>query len=233
MSAQAGSCGPGLTAYPEDEARLRMRLTGGRVDTESFRRPLARCEIAVCRGMCCYDGVYVSPESAAVVERAAVEHADFFAGLGLRLPDPIIVEGEWAWKPGGLKTAVTQRQFSNTVQEFPPHFKDTACAFLTHDGLCSLQLLSQRLGRHPWYYKPMKCWMHPITLEGDEQSVLVLHDDRTDPYRLPGYDGFVSKIFCGKTCPGGKPASAVLSDELSFLSRIVGRDLLAEAGGKG
>ncbi|HYL82070.1 MAG TPA: hypothetical protein VEU07_14725 [Candidatus Acidoferrum sp.] len=91
--------------------------------------------------------------------------------------------------------------------------------------MCSLQLLSQRLGRHPWYYKPMKCWMHPITLEGDERSVLVLHDDRTDPYRLPAYDGFVSKIFCGKSCPGGKPASEVLSDELAFLSRIVGRDL--------
>ncbi|HYL80383.1 MAG TPA: hypothetical protein VEU07_06190 [Candidatus Acidoferrum sp.] len=221
-----------LTAYPEDEARLRRQLAGGRVDAESFRRPVARCEIASCRGMCCYDGVYVSPESAAVIEQTAVEHADFFAGLGLQLPDSIIVEGEWTWKPGGLKTAVTRRTFSRTVQGFPSHFNDTACVFLTHDGLCSLQLLSQRLGRHPWYYKPVKCWMHPITLEGDERGVLVLHDDRTDPYRHPGYDGFVSRIFCGQTCPGGKPASAVLSDELTFLSRIVGRDLLADAGGK-
>jgi hypothetical protein len=224
--------GTGLTAYPDDEAMLRERLTGGRVDAESFRRPVARCEIASCRGMCCYDGVYLSPESAAVVEHAAVEHADFFEGLGLRLPDPIIVEGEWAWKKGGLKTAITPRTFSRTVQGFPPHFNDTACGFLTNEGLCSLQLLSQHLGRHPWYYKPVKCWMHPITLEGDESSVLTLHNDRTDPYRFPGYDGFVSKIFCGKTCPGGEPASAVLSDELDFLSRIVGRDLLAEARGK-
>ncbi|HYL82069.1 MAG TPA: hypothetical protein VEU07_14720 [Candidatus Acidoferrum sp.] len=133
LATQAGRSEAGLTAYPEDEARLRTRLAGGRVDAESFRRPLARCDIAVCRGMCCYDGVYVSPESAAVVERAAVEHADFFAGLGLRLPDRIIVEGEWEWKPGGLKTAVTQRPLSRTVQGFPPHFKDTACVFLTHD----------------------------------------------------------------------------------------------------
>jgi len=224
--------GPALTAYPDDEALLRQRFAGGRVDAQSFRRPVARCEITVCRGMCCYDGVYVSPESAAVIERVAGTHADFFAGLGLRLPGRVIVEGEWRWKKGGLKTAVGPRAFSTTVAGFPPHFNDTACVFLTGDGRCSLQLLSQHLGRHPWYYKPVKCWMHPITLEGDEKSVLVLHNDRTDPYRLPGYDGFVTKIFCGKTCPGGEPASVVLKDELTFLSRIVGRELLAEAEGE-
>jgi hypothetical protein len=73
--------------------------------------------------------------------------------------------------------------------------------------------------------------MHPITLEGDARAILLLHDARTDPYRFPGYDGFVSRIFCGRTCPGGAPASAVLADELTFLSRIVGRDLVAEAAG--
>ena len=220
-----------LTAYPNDEATLRSRVGGGRVDAESFRRPVARCEISTCRGMCCYDGVYVSPESAAVIERVAREQAAFFAGLHLALPDRVIVEGDWPWKKGGLKTAVTHRPFSKTVEGFPPHFTDTACVFLTGDGHCALQLLSVQLGRHPWYYKPVKCWMHPITLEGEGRAVLLLHSDRTDPYRVPGYDGFVSRIFCGRTCPGGAPASVVLADELSFLSRIVGRDLLLEATG--
>jgi hypothetical protein len=85
------------------------------------------------------------------------------------------------------------------------------------------------MGRHPWYFKPVKCWMHPITLEGESRGVLLLHDERTDPYRFPGYEGFVSQIFCGRTCLGGAPASVVLADELTFLSRIVGRDLIAEA----
>jgi hypothetical protein len=92
-----------------------------------------------------------------------------------------------------------------------------------------LQLLSVHTGRHPWYYKPVKCWMHPITLEGDSRATLVLHNEQTDPYRFPAYDGFVSRIFCGRTCSGGAPASVVLADELTFLSRIVGRDLVAEA----
>jgi hypothetical protein len=219
----------GLTAYPHDEAILRRRMSGGRVDAASFQRPLTRCQISACRGMCCYDGVYVSREAAAVVERVAREHAGFFAALGLRLPAQVIVEGDWAWKRGGLKTAVTHRPFSATVEGFPPHFTDTACVFLAADGRCALQLLSVHLGRHPWYYKPLKCWQHPVTLEGEARAVLLLHSDRTDPYRFPGYDGFVSRIFCGRTCPEGPPATVVLAEELRFLSRIVGRDLLAEA----
>lgn len=220
-----------LTAYPEDEAALRRRILGGTVDAQSFKRRVARCEISVCQGMCCYDGVYVAPEAAAVIERVARAHAEFFAGLHLTLPDRVIVEGDWPWKMGGLKTAVACRPFSKTVAGFPLHFADTACVFLTADGRCALQLLSVHLGRHPWHFKPVKCWMHPITLEGEARAVLLLHDERTDPYRLPGYDGFVSRIFCGRTCPEGAPASAVLADELTFLSRIVGRDLLTEAAG--
>jgi hypothetical protein len=220
-----------LTAYPDDEATLRSLLADARVDAESFRRPVARCEISMCRGMCCYDGVYVSPESAAIIARVAKEHAPFFAALHLAIPDRVIVEGDWPWKTGGLKTAVTHRPFSKTVEGFPPHFTDTACVFLTGDGRCALQLLSVQCGRHPWHYKPVKCWLHPITLEGEGPAVLLLHSERTDPYRVPGYDGFVSRIFCGRTCPGGKPASVVLADELTFLSRIVGRELLREATG--
>ncbi len=217
-----------LTAYASDETVLRARLAHGTLDAQSFRRPLSRCEISSCRGMCCYDGVYVSRESANVIQRLVEEHAGFFAGLGIDLPEQVIVEGEWQWKKGGLKTAVKPREFSKSVEGYPAHFEDTACVFLTGDGRCSLQLLSMDQGRHPWYYKPVKCWMHPISVEGEGKSRLVLHSRESDPYRLPGYDGFVSVIFCGRTCPGGAPASIVLSDELTFLSQIIGRDLLTE-----
>jgi hypothetical protein len=139
----------------------------------------------------------------------------------------VIVEGDWPWKKGGLKTAVRPRAFSRIVQGFPFHFRDTACVFLAPDGRCALQVLSAHLGRHPWYYKPVKCWMHPITIQGEADARLVLHSYETDPFRFPGYDGFVSQIFCGKTCPGGEPAS-VVGEELSFLSQIVGRDFLRE-----
>ncbi len=224
----AGDATAGLTAYPDDEAVLRRRLASAQVDVPSFRRPLKRCEIAHCQGMCCYDGVYVSEASAIIIEDIARRHAAFFAGLGLDLPGRVIVEGDWPWKKGGLKTAVRPRAFSRTVEGFPSHFRDTACVFLAPDGRCALQVLSAHLGRHPWYYKPVKCWMHPITIQGEEEARLVLPSYATDPFRFPGYDGFVSQIFCGKTCPGGEPASTVFRDELTFLSRIVGRDLLTQ-----
>ncbi|HSD51074.1 MAG TPA: hypothetical protein VLG48_06655, partial [Candidatus Methylomirabilis sp.] len=207
---------------------LRERLARGTVDSRSFRRPLARCDISHCRGMCCYDGVYVSEASAAVISDLAKNHAAFFAELGLEIPPRVIVEGNWAGRSDGLKTAVRPHPFSQGVEGYPRHFTDTACVFLVADGRCSLQVLSERLGRHPWFYKPVKCWMHPMTLGGQAKDVLLLHSKETDPYRLPQYDGFVSTIFCGRTCPGGAPASEVLVPELTFLSRIVGRDFLAE-----
>jgi len=206
---------------------LRERLARGTLDTRSFRRPLARCDISHCRGMCCYDGVYVSEASAAVIRDLADKHAAFFSGLGLELPPGVIVEGDWAGGDG-LKTAVRPHPFSRRVEGYPTHFTDTACVFLAPDGRCSLQVLSERLDRHPWFYKPVKCWMHPMTLGGQAKDVLILHSRETDPYRLRHYDGFVSAIFCGRTCPDGAAASEVLVPELTFLSQIVGRDFLAE-----
>jgi hypothetical protein len=218
----------GLTAYADDEAMLRERLAGGTLDIPSLRRPLARCDISRCRGMCCYDGVYVSEASAAVISDLAREHAAFFAELGLEMPPRVIVEGDWESRLEGLKTAVLPRPFSTTVEGYPKHFNDTACIFLTPDGRCSLQVLSGHRGHHPWFYKPVKCWMHPLTLGGQAKEVLLLHSRETDPYQLPHYDGFVPTIFCGRTCPGGAPASEILVPELTLLSRIVGRDFLAE-----
>jgi hypothetical protein len=177
--------------------------------------------------MCCYDGVYVSESSATVIGDLVRDHGAFFTALGLDLPPRVIVEGDWA---GGesWKTAVRPHPFSETVEGYPEHFKDTACVFLAPDGRCALQVLSEQQGRHPWFYKPVKCWMHPITLGGQAKDVLLLHSSETDPYRLPHYPGFVSTIFCGKTCQEGVPAWEVLAPELSFLSRIVGRDFSAE-----
>jgi hypothetical protein len=178
--------------------------------------------------MCCYDGVYVSEASATVISNLAGEHAALFTALGLDIPPRVIVEGDWAGRSEGLKTAVRPQPFSKTVEGYPRHFKDTACVFLAPDGRCALQVLSEQQGRHPWFYKPLKCWMHPITLGGQAQDLLLLHSKDTDPYRLPHYDGFVSTIFCGRSCPGGAPASEVLAPELTFLSRIVGRDFRVE-----
>jgi hypothetical protein len=219
------------TAFPHHEAGLKETLAGARLDRPSFARPLSRCRIESCRGMCCYDGVYVDESTAEVLRRVAREEAPFFRDLGLSLPPEVIVQGEWEGLVSGLKTAVVPRPFSAEVDGFPAHFEDTACVFLLPDGRCSLQALSLARGRHPWYYKPSTCWLHPITIEpatDDAGPTVRLESEATDPYRQADYPGYAPQTFCGRFGPAGRPGSEVLAPELAFLGAIAGRDFLAE-----
>ena len=50
---------PALTAFPRTEAHLRRTLAAAPLHVASLRRPLRRCALERCRGMCCYDGVYL------------------------------------------------------------------------------------------------------------------------------------------------------------------------------
>jgi hypothetical protein len=59
------------TAYPATEAGMRTMLADAQIDSRSFERRIARCSLAACRGMCCYDGVFVSDEEATVIEALA------------------------------------------------------------------------------------------------------------------------------------------------------------------
>lgn len=215
------------TAFAATEEGLRKRCALATLDVASFSRPLARCDLSNCRGMCCYDGVYVDRPTAELLETLAVERAADFATMGLSLPEQIIIEDIWC--PSNLvtdqKTALRQFGFAAAVDGYPPHFRQTACVFLLEDGRCGLQVLAERDRKHPWYYKPFPCWLHPISLTETE---ITIHSDATDPYLFPWYDGYVGKTFCGRTCTGGAAAAELLEDEISFLSQILGRNLLSE-----
>jgi hypothetical protein len=222
---------PALTAYPGTEVALRSTLATAPLDAPSFARPLARCSLAACRGMCCYDGVYVNDEEAEVIEEVVRQEAGFFSKLGLNLAERVIVDGEWEGQVSGKKTAVVPHAFASEVPHFPEHFKDTACVFHLDDGRCGLQVLSEARGHHPWYYKPFTCWLHPISLAPGEEgqgAAILVESATSDPYRVPGYDGFVEQTFCGRTAPCGRPAREVLAEEIALLGAITGRDLAAE-----
>jgi len=217
-----------LTAYPRTEAYLRRTLAAAPVHVESLLRPLQRCRLERCRGMCCYDGVYLGVEEAEVVARLARTEATFFAALGLHLPREVVVSGAWENVVSGLKTAVAPWPEARGVEGFPAHFNATACVFHLPDGRCGLQALSAARGRHPWHDKPTGCWLHPLTPAYAEKHALGLEDEQTDSCRLPHYDGFVPHTPCGGTFDQGRPAYEVLRDELEFLGRIVGRDFHGE-----
>ena len=213
---------PPKTAFPATERALRAALAGAELDASSFERRLAPCDLARCGGTCCHDGVHVNPEVALVLENLARREGEFFRAVGLNLPDPVVVEEET--EEGRVRrTALRPRPFHALVEDYPPHFADTACAFLTEDALCGLQLLAEARGKHPWHYKPMACWLHPISISPER---IELHDEGSDPYR----GGFTTQTHCGRTAACGRPAREVLRAELEFLGEVLGRDLLAPDG---
>jgi hypothetical protein len=218
-----------LTAFPQTEATLRQQFAGAKFDVASLRRPLSSCDLTVCKGMCCHDGVYLEDDEAEVIAKLALSEADFFRDQGLSLPDAVVVHGNFHGLMEGPKTATVPRKWRGRVADYPVHFEDTACCFLLDDGRCGLQVLSMARGRHRWYYKPTGCWLHPLTTHYSPGATIGLHDERSDPYRLPDYDGFVSRTFCGGCSSQGPPAFETLREELTFLGAILDRDLVGEA----
>jgi len=173
-----------LTAFDKTEVALRERCATAEFDAPSFDRKVARCDLSHCRGMCCYDGVYLDENSVDVIRKLAVERETDFRDMGLDLPEQVIMEDRWC--PSTLvtsqKTALKEYPFAAIVDGYPAHFRQTACVFLLGDGRCGLQVLAEWDGKHPWYYKPLLCWLHPIALTPES---ITLPDALTDPYIFP------------------------------------------------
>ncbi len=210
---------PPRTAYPATESALRAMLADAGLDRASFERPLARCDLAHCRGTCCSEGVTLNDEVAAVLRHLLRKEADFFRASGVDPETALEREGR-AWR-----TALRPEPFHALVPDYPAHLPDTACAFLLADSRCALQALADARGLHPWHYKPLACWLHPVSISPEG---VVLHDAATDPYGE--HTGFTTATHCGRTAPCGRPAAEVLRAEIDFLGEVLGRDLLGETG---
>jgi hypothetical protein len=212
-----------LSAYA-DVVPEYAKFKDGRIDHASLSRRLKRCDLNVCKGMCCYDGVYLSEAAAHVLDAVFQEYAGFFASHGIGLTNAVIRKIE-AGAEVYWKTETVPHPFSTLVRDYPSNFNDTACAFMVKDGRCSLQLLAEHTGHHRWFYKPVGCWRHPIT-RGPTDDVILFLAGEEHPH--PNYDDYVPLTQCGKTEPDGEPASSLLSEEIEFLSALFGRDLGCE-----
>lgn len=204
------------TAFPATERFLRAALAGASLDAASFQRRLSPCSLARCGGTCCAEGATLNGEEALVLRQITRRHSDFLRSLVPDLPEQAITRAD-----GVDRTALKPRPFRHRVSDYPPHFPETACAFLQEDSRCALQSLADAQGKHPWTYKPLACWLHPISISAEQ---ITLPSTRTDPY--PG--GFASQTHCGREDLCGQAAHEVLVHELAFLGQMLGRDLLAE-----
>ena len=207
-------------------AGLREKCATMTIDAASFARPIARCSLSDCHGMCCYDGVYLDAPTEAAIEVIAQARRLAFQDMGLDLPDAVVVDGTVGGVRCGRKTAT--RPWTPDVADFPSHFNQTCCVFRLDDGRCGLQVLAVRDGVHPWSYKPASCWLFPITIHS---GTIRIFDEASDPSRYEAYAGFVAYTGCGRTCANGQLAAEVLGDELRYLGDILMRDLIAEVAG--
>ena len=222
--------------YPETAIEVGQQVRAAVVDHAAFDQPVKPCELSSCKATCCYDGVYLGEEEAELIkvlvereakkgtwERYELETSDG----GSLSPNNILTSSN-----GRKKTSLRNARKGELAEEFPKHFHQTRCVFLDSLGKCGFQRLAMEEGKHPWFYKPLTCWIHPLALSRPEsrnsRAKLTLYNRKTDPHVTEDYPGFCSQTPCGKITESGIPAKESLREELLYLSKISKRDLVAE-----
>ena len=206
------------TAFSATTRLLRAQLREAAVDHDAFETPLRPCDLSRCRATCCHDGAVLSPEEADQIQHLLDSQPKQFPNLA---PDTALRKLSTT-----LKTATRAADLHEGAADFPSHFARTRCVFLNEEHKCTLQLHSVAEGHHPWYYKPISCWMHPVLLQPSDcpsqRPTLTLRTPDNDLAR------FASCTHCGRPDDEGLPAREVLQAELKMLSAIADRDFSAE-----
>lgn len=200
MSCPQSFSGSFSTAYPVLARQLGQQIQEALLDHEALSQPLPLCDLQACRASCCHDGVVLSEEEAAVIGEEAT-----------------VLEN------GKLKTSIIPAASDLIADDYPAAFPRTRCVFLDKRHHCQLQIKGAWEGRHPWHYKPLSCWLHPLLVTRRKgRYVLTLLDSRKDP------DHFATQTPCGRSLKGSAPAFRTLAAELRALSELSGRDLMRE-----
>jgi len=184
---------------------LARQLAEAAVDHGAFEKALAVCELTKCRATCCHDGVILSQEEADVLKELGAEE-----GIEIRKGGKI-----------GTKTVLARNE--ELGETYPEHFAKTRCVFLDEEHRCQWQLRALSEGKHPWYYKPFSCWLHPVLIDLREGRPLITMRSREDDEAA-----FASHTPCGQAIKGAAPARESLAMELQMLGEISGRDFYAE-----
>jgi len=211
---------------PETKKYFVKRLRNAPIDFESFGIKLRQCRMEDCLGMCCYDGVCLDEDEEHYIGAIVDAHPVYFKELGITrenaFEDAIFIDSECR------KTTTRKFKYPPHVG-YPKHFEKTSCIFRHPDGRCSLQGLAMQHGEHPWAYKPPSCWLHPLSLERNDRTILWLPQKHTDHVVDKNYPGYSPYTRCGENCAtGGMSAWEALKPELETLGAVVGRDFYGE-----
>ncbi len=177
-----------------------------------------------CEGICCYDGVTLHGDELNVIRQLLEQERSFFQQQQINF-DQDFIEPDQFWG-GEIKIASRPYHYSSGVQ--PAHFNATRCWFShLETATCSLQNLAIRDGLHPWRYKPLECWIHPICLGTPQQLRIAIPNEMTDLFIRRGA-GYTHYTPCGRACDDGTVGYKLFAAELALLSQVLDRDLLSE-----
>lgn len=197
--------GKDLTIFKETARALARQLAEAAVDHRAFEKALPVCELTKCRATCCHDGVILSQEEADVLQEL-----DDKDGIEIR-------------KNGKIGTKTVKARNEELGLKYPEHFAKTRCVFLDEQHRCEWQLRALSEGRHPWFYKPFSCWLHPLLIEQREGRPLLTIRSREDDQAA-----FASHTPCGQSTEGAPPARESLAMELEMLGELSARDFYTE-----
>lgn len=213
-----------VLGFPETIADLARQTREAELDHEAFAMPLKVCDLGRCKATCCHDGAWLGDEEAAVIQRVIDDFGGELQACGWSGAGVVREGRRW-------RTEVVEASALELADDFPGHFPRTRCGFLNAEHHCVLQSLAQKQGRHPWHWKPVSCWLHPLLLSRPGgRPRLTLARAGQDPSAHAGYPGFGSCTPCGMPSEGAGRAVSALRGELEMLGCIAGRDLLAELG---
>lgn len=215
------------TYYTKTAQELSEMLRHASLNHDALETGIKPCQLERCKGTCCYDGVYLSEEEFQKLEQLVAQKHSKLHAYGLHLE-----EGAFEIVRNGTRQKTKARQVSvdELADDFPEHFSRTRCVFLDAESRCGLQRLAVDEGKHPWFYKPLTCWIHPLVIQSERggRHVITLVNQDNDPQKKEGYPGYASCTHCGRAEEDGQRACKVLAQEIEHLGALAGRDFLAE-----
>ncbi|MDP3149870.1 MAG: DUF3109 family protein [Ignavibacteria bacterium] len=136
------------------------QINGLKIDPQLFTYKFG-CR---CNGECCYYGVYTDK----------VEHEKI-----LSLKDkliPLMDETQSKNVDDWFEEPEPDDDFDSGIA-VGTEVINGKCTFLDKNGLCVIQALAINEGKHPWDYKPVYCYLFPITVF---EKTLTLDDEHID-----------------------------------------------------
>lgn len=201
-------------------------INGYAIDAKLLEnKAISRCQIAVCKGGCCADGVWVDSDHA----KKVLAHASMIQPfMPEERRDP---SGWFAEEHDDDPAFPSGRYIGTTTVDDPTHPSGTTCRFLRpEDRYCAIQVASVANGMDAWALKPLYCCLFPVVDEHVDDNDVPLPvkrltmDDTNDLFTRGGG--------CFEACAGeAQPVFQIYAEEVAIMLGVDGyRALCAQQG---